>query len=74
MIRREPSIVTKLARVDLQRDCEAAGYTTDDAGRLADRIVGGWLLPGLAKAPAARSVLGVAMPEKAPQGVFGAAR
>jgi hypothetical protein len=38
-------------RRELVRDIEAAGYSPGDAGRLADRIIGGWLLPGLASSP-----------------------
>ena len=45
---RESSILSEAIRTDLQRDCLAVGYTPGDASRLADRIIGGWLLPGLA--------------------------
>ncbi len=45
---RPPTIGTEILRAELERDCLAAGYTPGDAGRLADRIIGGRLLPGLA--------------------------
>jgi hypothetical protein len=40
----------------LRDDCEAAGYSANDAGRLAGRIIDGWLLPGLATAPASEQL------------------
>jgi hypothetical protein len=44
------SIQTEIIRGELQRDCTDAGYSDGDARRLADRIIGGWITPGLAVA------------------------
>ncbi|MGD0138494.1 MAG: hypothetical protein ABSD28_06420 [Tepidisphaeraceae bacterium] len=46
----EPSILSEAIRGEIADDCEAVGYSPGDAARLADRIVDGWLLPGLAVA------------------------
>ncbi len=45
------SIATELARVELQRDFLHVGYSRADALRLAGRVVGRWMWPGLARCP-----------------------
>ena len=48
---RTPSIAEEIARADLQRDFENAGYSAGDAARLTSAIMAGRLLPGLARHP-----------------------
>jgi hypothetical protein len=43
----QPSILRETVRRGLEHDCEQAGYTPADAGRLADAILSGRTMPGL---------------------------